>query len=65
MEYLDEVVLDHNCGSWYHQLDEHNQLMTTVWPGKSDIYHALQAMLIPYRPVDLSVGVYGTDREVR
>ena len=65
MEYLDEVVLDHNCGSWYHQLDEHNQLMTTVWPGKSDIYHALQAMLIPYRPVDLSVGVYGTDREER
>ena len=65
MEYLDEVVLDHGCGSWYHQLDEHNQLMTTVWPGKSDIYHALQAMLIPYRPVDLSVGVYGTDREER
>lgn len=65
MEYLDEVVLDHSCGSWYHQLDEHNQMMTTVWPGKSDIYHALQAMLIPYRPVDLSVGVYGTDREER
>lgn len=55
MKYLDEVVLDHTCGSWFHQLDEHNQIKQTVWPGKSDIYHALQAMLIPYAPVDLSI----------
>ncbi|MGN0399797.1 MAG: AGE family epimerase/isomerase [Blautia sp.] len=55
MEYLDETVLDHVNGSWFHQLDQNNQLMGTVWPGKSDIYHALQAMLIPYRPVNLSI----------
>ncbi len=48
MEYLDTVVLDHVNGSWFHQLDEKNQLMGTVWPGKSDLYHAFQATLIPY-----------------
>lgn len=47
-EYLDEVVLDHVNGSWFHQLDEKNRLLGTVWPGKSDLYHAVQATLIPY-----------------
>ena len=56
MQYLDETVLDHSCGSWFHQLDAHNQLKETVWPGKSDIYHALQAMLIPYQKVGVSIG---------
>ena len=55
LKYLDEIVLDHSCGSWYHQLDRHNQLQQTVWPGKPDIYHALQAMLIPY--IDVSVSI--------
>lgn len=57
MEYLDEKVLDHVNGSWFHQLDADNELMTTVWPGKSDLYHALQATLIPYSRADLSIAV--------
>lgn len=57
MEYLDETVLDHVNGSWFHQLDSNNQLMGTVWPGKSDIYHALQAVLIPYSKIDTSIAV--------
>lgn len=48
MKYLDEVVHDKENGSWYHQLDAHNKLLTTVWPGKSDLYHAVQSTLIPY-----------------
>ena len=55
MAYLDETVLDHVNGSWFHQLDQNNQLMGTVWPGKSDIYHALQAVLIPYHKVNVSI----------
>ena len=55
MNYLDSVVLDHSVGSWYHQLDENNKLKGTVWPGKSDLYHAFQAMLIPYSKVDVSI----------
>ena len=55
MEYLDTTVLDHETGSWFHQLDENNKLKGTVWPGKSDIYHAFQAMLIPYSDIDVSI----------
>ncbi|MDO4490552.1 MAG: AGE family epimerase/isomerase [Lachnospiraceae bacterium] len=55
MVYLDESVQDHEHGSWFHQLDQNNQLLTTVWPGKSDLYHAVQATLIPYYPVDTSI----------
>ncbi len=55
MTYLDEKVLDHKNGSWFHQLNEKNEVIGTVWPGKSDIYHALQATLIPYSPVNVSI----------
>ncbi len=47
-QYLDEVVIDHVNGSWFHQLDSKNCLIGTVWPGKSDLYHAVQSTLIPY-----------------
>lgn len=55
LRYLDEQVLDHIHGSWYHQLDAAGNVLTTVWPGKSDLYHAVQATLIPYYPVDTSI----------
>ena len=57
MAYLDDKVLDHVHGSWYHQLDQNNNLLGTVWPGKSDLYHALQATLIPYYPVNVSIAL--------
>lgn len=57
MEYLDEKVLDHVNGSWYHQLNQNNEVIGTVWPGKSDIYHALQATLIPYYASDASIAL--------
>lgn len=47
MQYLDSTVMDHVNGSWFHQLDAAGHPLTTVWPGKSDLYHALQSMLIP------------------
>lgn len=55
LTYLDEKVLDHVNGSWFHQMNEQNEVIGTVWPGKSDIYHALQATLIPYSKVDISI----------
>lgn len=55
LTYLDEKVLDHQNGSWFHQLNEKNEVIGTVWPGKSDIYHALQATLIPYSKVEVSI----------
>jgi mannose/cellobiose epimerase-like protein (N-acyl-D-glucosamine 2-epimerase family) len=55
LKYLDENVHDSVYGSWFHQLNEKNQVIGTVWPGKSDLYHALQATLIPYAPVGVSI----------
>ena len=52
---VDEKVLDHINGSWFHQLDRNNQVIGTVWPGKSDLYHAVQATLIPYYAPDISI----------
>jgi mannose/cellobiose epimerase-like protein (N-acyl-D-glucosamine 2-epimerase family) len=58
MKYLDDCVLDHVNGSWFHQLDRNNRLLATVWPGKSDLYHAVQATLIPYNTkVETSIAV--------
>lgn len=57
MAYLDEKVLDHVNGSWFHQMNQKNEVIGTVWPGKSDLYHAVQATLIPYYAVDLSIAL--------
>ncbi|MBM6700303.1 AGE family epimerase/isomerase [Bifidobacterium pullorum subsp. saeculare] len=46
-QYIDEYLIDHKHGSWFHQLNQDNQVIGTVWPGKSDLYHATQATLIP------------------
>lgn len=38
-------------GSWQHELDEHNQPATTVWPGRPDLYHSVHAVLLPRLPL--------------
>ncbi len=55
LEYLDKHVMDHEKGSWFHQLDAQNNVLTTVWPGKPDVYHAFQAMMIPYLESGVSI----------
>lgn len=55
MEYLEETVHDKKNGSWFHQMDAQNRVMDTVWPGKSDLYHAFQATLIPYLDANISI----------
>ena len=55
MQYLDEKVQDHVNGSWFHQMNEKNEVIGTVWPGKPDLYHAFQATLIPYGDVRYSL----------
>lgn len=63
MEYLDKCVHDKVNGSWYHQLDENNELIGTVWPGKSDLYHAFQSTIIPYSKVSVSIAKAVLDNE--
>ncbi len=50
-DYAHRYVIDHEHGSWHHQLDATNRPTGTVWPGKADLYHAAQATLIPMLPL--------------
>ena len=43
--------IDLDRGSWHHELDVANKPAGTVWPGKPDAYHAIQATLIPQLPL--------------
>lgn len=54
-DYIDAQVLDHDRGSWRHQLDAQNRPADSVWPGKPDLYHAAQATLLPRLPVKASI----------
>lgn len=54
-EYSDKYLIDHEQGSWFHQLGADNKVALTVWPCKMDIYHALQATIIPYCKASISV----------
>lgn len=54
-QYIDDCLIDHERGSWFHQLDCRNHVIGTVWPGKSDLYHALQCTLIPRLTPSMSV----------
>ena len=50
-------VLDHVYGSWFHRLDRKNTLAEGRCPDKPDLYHAVQATLIPYYAADLSIAL--------
>ncbi|WNM27498.1 AGE family epimerase/isomerase [Demequina capsici] len=49
-DYIGEHLIDLDKGSWHHELSTSNEPSATVWPGKPDIYHALQATLLPRLP---------------
>lgn len=49
--YADRYVVDHERGSWRHELDPTNAPAATVWAGKPDVYHAYQAALAPDLPL--------------
>ncbi len=49
--YADEELIDHDAGSWHHELSPDNRPSATVWRGKPDIYHAYQAALLPELPL--------------
>lgn len=53
--FVDRHLADHEAGSWWHQLDRHNHVLRTVWPGKSDLYHAFQSTLIPFYDPAVSI----------
>lgn len=54
-DHIAEHFIDVERGSWHHQLDTSLKVATSVWPGKPDIYHALQATLLPRLPLSPSL----------
>lgn len=49
-DYADRFLIE-RPGAWRHELDRENRLSTVTWPGKPDIYHALQTVLIARLPL--------------
>jgi sulfoquinovose isomerase len=54
-DYANRYLIDRAGGSWWHELDPANRPAATVWSGKPDAYHAVQALLIPRLPVVPSI----------
>lgn len=50
-DHAAQRYVDREGGSWWHELDADEQVSRTVWSGKPDVYHALQATLIPRLPL--------------
>jgi mannose/cellobiose epimerase-like protein (N-acyl-D-glucosamine 2-epimerase family) len=62
--YAETCLVDRDLGSWHHELDPANQVAATVWPGKPDVYHALQATLVPVLPLAPSMATALTPEQV-
>lgn len=45
--FADKVFIDHKHGGWFPAIDEHGAPTSSIFAGKPDIYHALQACLFP------------------
>jgi sulfoquinovose isomerase len=48
---VDRYFLDREDGGWWQELDEDMTPATTMWPGKPDLYHSYQALLLPSLPL--------------
>ena len=38
-------------GSWHHELDPANRPAATMWPGRPDLYHSIQAAILRRLPL--------------
>ena len=56
-DHVAEHVRDTARGSWHHELDPDNRPAASVWPGKPDLYHAVQATLLPRLPLHPALAV--------
>ncbi len=45
--YANERFVDHQNGGWFPAVDENGKVVTSIFNGKPDIYHSLQACLFP------------------
>lgn len=53
--FVDGNFIDHKRGGWYSELDADLRPVDNVFVGKPDLYHALQACIIPMLPTTGSI----------
>lgn len=54
-DWCEMHLIDRQNGSWRHQLNDKLQPISDPWYGKPDLYHSLQAALVPLLPTSGSV----------
>ncbi|MXX89912.1 MAG: AGE family epimerase/isomerase [Boseongicola sp. SB0677_bin_26] len=54
-DWCETHLMDRELGSWHHQLNDDLVTVTDPWFGKPDLYHSLQATLIPLLPATGSI----------
>jgi mannose/cellobiose epimerase-like protein (N-acyl-D-glucosamine 2-epimerase family) len=54
-DFISRRLIDRRQGGWYPQLDDSLAPVAGYFVGKPDLYHALQACLIPLYPTDGSL----------
>jgi sulfoquinovose isomerase len=52
--FAQQYLVDSVHGSWRHELDLRNRPASSTWAGKPDLYHAVQACLLPSRHLSSS-----------
>ena len=63
INYAERFLIDHDHGSWHHELGPGNRPAGTMWGGKPDIYHALQASLLTELPLGPSLAARLIERK--
>ena len=53
--YCNTAFIDHEAGGWFPEVTADKKPAHTIFTGKPDIYHALQACLIPLYPATASL----------
>jgi sulfoquinovose isomerase len=48
---IDRYFLDREGGGWWQELGQDMAPATSMWPGKPDLYHSYQALLLPSLPL--------------
>ena len=62
-QLADSDYIDYEHGSWWHELDTEGHPATTIWAGKGDLYHSLQATLFgQVEPAPTLVGLLARGR---
>lgn len=53
--YCNNAFIDHEAGAWFAEVDDSMKRVTNIFTGKPDIYHSLQACVIPLYPATASL----------